>query len=101
MAVEKKAPAVPKEPKVKKPTKKDLAAELRLIKNFENMCGSITSTTTGFIKTNVEALNRVTLSEDGKKTVATLARKVSQELEANPKVALPVEWDALLTLDQN
>lgn len=85
---------------VEKKTKKNTAAEKSALKAFDNMVSGITAVTPEFIQTNIEALNRVPLSDAGKKHVAVAAEAVRVRAETNTKIRLPKEWDALLTYDQ-
>jgi hypothetical protein len=85
---------------VEKKTKKSLAAEKSALKSFDNMIAGITAVTPEFIQTNIEALNRVPLSEAGKKHVAVSAEAVRMRAETNMKIRLPKEWASLLAYDQ-
>ena len=103
-AIENKKPAkakVVKEPKIKKPTKKDVAAEANALKLFNNMCFLIKSVTPEFIQTNIVRLSRTQFSDAGKKIIADEAKKVAELASKNDKIVLPKEWAILMEYDKN
>jgi hypothetical protein len=91
-------PSEPKPLKPSKPTKKDVAAEKRIIQNFDNMVYLINSVTPEFIQTNIAAVKRATLTDASKAHISEEAKKIVQKAEENPKIVLPSEWDEMVNI---
>lgn len=96
MVTDKKPEADVKE---KKPTKKAMLAEQKALALFDSMCNFIEHVTPGFMVTNIEAINKASLSDAGKKHIADTARKVVAKAKKNKKIVLPAEWAELLVYD--
>jgi len=91
----KKAPA---KPKSDAPSKKFLAVEKRILNNFDNMVGALTSVTPEFIKSNVETFERAkpNFTPRGKQHIADIAFTIQENSKDNPKIRLPKEWSKLV-----
>lgn len=85
-----------------KPTKKAVAMENRVLKDFDNMCGYLESMSPAFIATNVETLERAkpTLSDKAKQYVSDKAFEISVETKTNSKIILPDNWVNLFTFTE-
>ena len=85
--------------KPEKRTKKDINAETKALKIFDNMCYLIESTSSSFIVGNIQALQRVKLSDKGKTHVKEEAVKVAKRVDENKRIVLPDEWQQLIEMN--
>ena len=97
--IEKEKPVVVESVKLPKFTKKMLAAENKVIHNFENMCSSIRSVNQDFILLNIKNVLKGVTTVEGKQKVADVANALWELAKTDIRLKLPADWQFLMKIN--